>query len=52
MLYKGEESIDDNNNDNSGSVGGDNIYKYSREVLVLFLLSDSYLELKMVSYKC
>jgi len=50
MLYKGGESIDDNNNNSGGSVKGDNIYKGSVEVLVLVLLSDSYSELEIVSY--
>jgi len=44
--------MDNNDNDNDGSVGGDNIYKDSREVLVLALLSNSYSEFEIVSYKC
>ena len=44
--------MDNNDDDSGGSVGGDNIYKSSKEMLVLALLSNSYSELEIVSYKC
>ena len=42
----------DNDCDGSSGIRGNDIYKGSGEELVLALLSDLYLELEMVSYKC
>ena len=41
--------MDNGNDDSSGSIREDNIYKSNKEKLVLVLLSDLYLELEIIS---
>ena len=48
MMYGGGE-IKDSDNDSSSSIGGKDMYRDSKEKLVLALLSDLYLELEAVS---
>ena len=45
----GDGEIGKGNNDDSGSIGGDDIYSSNREKPVLALLSDLYLELEVIS---
>ena len=46
ILYKGKESMGDNNADGDDSIKGNNIYKSSREKPVLVLLLDCTWSLK------